>query len=121
MKCPRAMTAVLACVSLACCAVPKVIMFDSPFPPKPADAKIQIFSAAMPDRPFIEIAEISCSASSDKYNMKHILIKARQIGADALILKGNTGSSAVAFPVGKVAVAGSSGYGLRFTAIRWKD
>jgi hypothetical protein len=124
MKYTKIGIAALACITLAYCtafmARPKVIMFGPAGPPKPADAQIQVFSTTLPDKPYIEIAEITCGDTSSKWNMEQILIQARKIGADAVILKGNVGSYAGAVPVGNMAVAVAEGYGLRAVAIRWK-
>jgi hypothetical protein len=116
---------VIICITLTCCAAlmssPVVTMFGPPGPAKHATAYVQVFSTTLPAQPYIEIAEITCDDTSNNWNMKQILIKAREIGADAIVLKGGMGAWGVSVPSGNGAVALSEGYGLRAVAIRWKE
>lgn len=79
-------------ITLFGCASAKVIPFGHIYPPKSADAKIDIFQTKQPDKKYIEIARIECGDTSDDWNMKQILSKARKIGADGIIIIGRVGS-----------------------------
>jgi len=101
-------------------AKPNVTMYTRAYPPKAMGAPIDVYQIAMPDREYIEIAKISCGDTDDNWNMKQILKKARDIGADGIIIVGRTGSVAVAVPVGKMAYAVDQGYGITAIAIVYK-
>lgn len=79
-------------VTLFGCASTKVVYFGSIYPQKSADAKIDIFQTKQPDKKYIEIARIECGDTSDDWNMKQILLKAREMGADGIIIIGRVGS-----------------------------
>lgn len=79
-------------VTLFGCASAKVVYFGSIYPQKSADAKIDIFQTKQPDKKYIEIARIECGDTSDDWNMKQILLKAREMGADGIIIIGRVGS-----------------------------
>jgi len=98
----------------------KVVMYGSPYPAKSKDAKIDVYRTTKPTKDYIEIAEISCGDTNDNWNMEQIMIKAREIGADGLIIVGKAGSEAVGVPIGKNVYAVSSEYGLKAIAIKYK-
>ncbi|MFA6635573.1 MAG: hypothetical protein WCV56_00485 [Candidatus Omnitrophota bacterium] len=52
--------------------------------------------------------------------MKQILMKAREIGADAIIVTGKSGSYGVGVPIGNIAYGVSEGYGITAIAIKYK-
>ena len=121
------------------CAGVKVIPFGSIYPPKSADAKIDIFQTKQPDKKYIEIARIECGDTSDDWNMKQILLKAREMGADGIIIIGRVGSYSMMPMYGMTSgvVSGSNnsfsafgsgfgisagrGYGLVAIAIKYAD
>lgn len=109
-------------------ATANVTMFREPGAPKPDSARIDVYQTARPDRPFEEVARIECGDTDDAWNMKQITTKAREIGADGIIILGRVGS--YDFVAGSSSVAGSvatgtgfgvgQGYGLSAVAIRYK-
>ncbi len=101
-------------------AKPNVVMYGNPYPEKEKDANIDVYRTTKPDKEYIEIAEISCGDTSKKWNMKQILNKAREIGADGIIIIGKSGTMAVAIPIDKSVYAVSEGYGLKAIAIKYK-
>jgi len=101
-------------------AKPKVILYAKPYSPKKINAPIDVYQTTMPDHEYIEIAKITCGDTDDNWNMKQILIKAREIGADGIIIVGRSGSVAVAVPVDKMTYAVDQGYGITAIAIVYK-
>ena len=101
-------------------AKPKVIMYTKPYPPKALDAPIDVYQTNTPTREYIEIAKISCSDTSEKWNMKQILIKAREIGADGIIIAGKVGTATGVVPVGNMLIAADEAYGMVAIAIVFK-
>ena len=71
---------------------PKVTLFGPAYPPKDSTAAIEVFQSQKPDRPYQEIARIEVGDTNDNWSMKQILIKAREIGADAVIIVGRSGA-----------------------------
>ena len=98
-----------------------VVMYGNPYPAKAKDANINVYRTTKPDKEYIEIAEISCGDTSDKWSMKQILIKAREIGADGIIIIGKSGTMAVAVPIDDNVYAISEKYGLKAIAIKYKS
>ena len=99
---------------------PKMVMFAKAYPPKKMNESIDVYQTTMPDKGYIEIAKISCNDTSDKWNLKQILIKAREIGADGIIIMGTDKSYAGMVPVGKMMIAVKSDYGIVAIAIVYK-
>jgi hypothetical protein len=97
-------------------AKPKVTLFGSDYPPKSPSEKIDVFNTATPSVPYVEIAKISCGDTDENWNMRQILIKAREIGADGIMVTGQSGS----YAIGNGAYAVSQGYGITAIAIRYK-
>jgi hypothetical protein len=111
-------------LSSSCAALnarPNVVMYGNPFPAKAKDAHIDIYKTTKPDKKYTEIAEISCGDLSDKWNMEQILIKAREIGADGVIIIGKSGDVAVGVPTDNSVIAVSEGYGIKAIAIKYKN
>jgi hypothetical protein len=100
----------------------KVNMYTEPYPPKSFNAPLDIYRTQKPEQDYVEIAEISCSDSNDDWNLEQIQIKAREIGADAIIIVGDAGSYGVGVPVGNTMVyGGSQGYGITAVAIKYVE
>jgi hypothetical protein len=98
----------------------KIVMYASPYPAKSKASQIDVYRTTKPTKDYIEIAEISCGDTNDNWNMEQIMIKAREIGADGLIIVGKGGSEAIGVPIGKNVYAVSSEYGLKAIAIKYK-
>lgn len=101
-------------------ASPKVTMFGSAYPSKAPDSPLDVYRAAKPQRDFVELAEISCGDTDDDWNLRQVLLKAREIGADGVILLGQSGSYGLGVPIGNMVYATQEGYGLRAVAIRYR-
>ncbi len=46
--------------------------------------------------------------------------KARELGADGIIILGNAGTSGIGIPVGNAAYVSSSGYGITAVAVKYR-
>ena len=101
-------------------ASPTVSLYGSAYPAKAPDSPIDVYRLTKPQRDFIELAEISCGDTDDNWNMQQILMKAREVGADGLILLGQSGSYGLGVPIGNMVYATQKGYGLRAIAIRYR-
>ena len=75
---------------------------------------MDVFYTTKPDREYTEIARIICGDTDDSWNLEQILMKAREIGADAIIVIGRSCSYGVVVPVGNMAYAEAEGYGFCF-------
>ena len=114
-------TLIISCASTGfLMAKPEVTMYAKPYPSKTKDAPIDVFQTAKPDREYIEIAKISCCDLDDKWNMQQILIKAREIGADGIIIVGKAGTATGLVPVGEMVIAADEAYGIVAVAIVYK-
>lgn len=98
----------------------QVTMFQEAYPKKHLDAQIDIYKTKQPDRDFIEFAEISCGDTNQEWALKQIKIKARQIGADGLIIIGKSGNYGTGSVIGNTAYGASRGYGIKVIAIKYK-
>jgi hypothetical protein len=91
------------------------------FQPKPSDAKVDVYHTVLPKLEYVEIGMISCSDTDDNWNIKQVVKKALEIGADAIIILGRVGTYGAGIPVGNTMVYGADeGYGIRSVAIRYK-
>lgn len=97
------------------CASPQVLMMRGPFEAKKKDANIEVFQTAKPQKPYVEIAQISCGDTDDKYNLEQIKVKAREVGADAIIITGKVGNAG--YTSGNTIT--SESYGLSSVAIKY--
>lgn len=99
-------------VSFTSCATPNIIMYHKPYPPKSINDNIDIFHTSIPNREYVEIAQITCNDTDENWNISQIKIKAKELGADALIIVGKSdvytdyiGYCAVSTPIGIKAIA----------------
>ncbi len=99
----------------------KVNLYRTAFPPKDENAQIDIYRTQTPDKRYIEIGEITCGDTNDKWALKQTLIKARQIGADGIIIIGKSGSSGAGIPIGNIVYVASEGYGINAIAVKYLD
>lgn len=112
-----------------CMASPEVTMLRESHPPKQATEHIDVFYTKKPDKPYIEIAKIKIGDTEDEWNLKQIKLKAREIGADGVIIIGRVGSygygTALGTPSGNFAttaiISASEGYGMVAIAIVYKQ
>ena len=90
---------------LAGCATVEVVKYNQPFPPKGLDAQIDVYDTAQPEKPYVEIGKlkyVSTSTINEEKAIGELKVKARELGADGIILKGFTEStvSTYTIPVG---------------------
>jgi hypothetical protein len=102
-------------------AKPRVLMYIDAFPAKAPDAQIEIYRTHNPTRPYKELGEISCRDTDDEYALNQILIQARLIGADAIIILGSASTSSTGVPIAGMVYASSEEYGYRAVAIRYLE
>lgn len=110
-------------ILLSSCTSAKVTLFGEAYPPKSLDATIDVYSTNKPSVNYKEIGQITCGdeISSESSNMKQILKKAREIGADGIILIGKAGTSSIGMPVGSFTYYSSESYGIRAIAIKYNN
>jgi hypothetical protein len=122
MRKSRALAALSVVVVLwSACAVvvtPDVTMLGPKYPAKAKGDHIEVFETHQPERPYEEIARVS--VDSDKY-MQLILDAAKEVGADGVIILGQSpATNAVGVPVG-AAYAVAQSHGLTGIAIKYKE
>jgi hypothetical protein len=127
MKYFKQLMVIVSIISLIGCAstgflmaTPKVTLFGHTYPAKSVNERIDVYNTAMPDREYTEIAQITCGDTDDSWNMNQILMKAREIGADAIIVTGRSGSYGVGVPIGNMVYATAEGYGISAIAIKYR-
>jgi hypothetical protein len=98
----------------------KVTLFGDSYPPKNEDAKIDVFMTNKPTQEYVEFAQITCRDTNDKWSLEQITKKAREIGADGIIIIGKAGASGVGIPMGNLAYVVSEEYGMNAVAIKYK-
>jgi hypothetical protein len=101
-------------------AKPKVTLLGETYPPKDEGAKIDVFMTNKPAQEYIEFAQITCKDTNDNWSLEQITKKAREIGADAIIIVGKAGSAGVGIPMGYSTYVVSEAYGLTAIAIKYK-
>ena len=103
----RLCSALILLVLSGCMASPIVTMLSESHQPKQATDYIDVFYTKSPDKPYDEIAKIKIGDTEDEWNLKQIKIKAREIGADGVIIIGRVGSYGYGTAVGTTAVIGA--------------
>lgn len=98
----------------------KVTLFGNSFSTKDKDAKIDVYITNKPTLEYVEFAQITCGDTNDKWNLEQITKKAREIGADGIIIIGKAGSSGVGIPMGNSTYVVSEEYGMTAVAIKYK-
>lgn len=102
-------------------AKPKVTMFGNAYPPKSEDVAIDIYMTTKPTQEYTEFARITVGDTNDKWCMEQIRKKAREIGADAVIIIGKAGSYGMGIPIGYSTYVVSEEYGMTAIAIKYKE
>ena len=101
-------------------AKPEVVLYGPPLPAKPTNAPIEVFESQKPTRPYQEIAKIEVGDTDDNWSMAQILKKAREIGADGVLITGRSGHYGVGVPAGSAVYAATEAYGLVAIAFKYK-
>src|SRR5690606_11561648 len=79
-------------------AKPEVTLFGETYPPKDEETQIDVFMTNKPSQEYLEIAQIIVKDTSEKWCLDQIKKKARELGADGIVILGKAGSYGVAFP-----------------------
>jgi hypothetical protein len=111
-----------------CMAQPEVMMLREASDPKSPTEHIDVFYTKKPDGSYEEIAKIEVGDTDDNWNMEQIKIKAREIGADGVIIIGRVGSYVYGRGTGRgygsfatgTTIGFDEGYGLVAIAIKYK-
>ena len=117
-----------------CMAQPKVLILGEAGSPKTEAENIDIFYTKRPEQEYVEIARIEVGDTNDEYSLNQILMKARSMGADGVVIIGRSGSYGPVISSGTGYTSGnnantfvtssgltvSEGYGLVAIAIRYK-
>jgi hypothetical protein len=101
-------------------AKPSVTLYGKTFPSKNMNADIEVYRTQRPDRPYVEIGQITCGDTDDGWNIRQIQEKAREIGADGVIIVGRSEAYGVGVPIGNMEIVTSEEYGITAIAIRYK-
>jgi hypothetical protein len=101
-------------------AKPKVLEYGQTCPAKNVDAELEVFRTIRPTQDFVEIAEITRGDTDDSWNLEQIKIKAREVGADAIIITGKSGSHCAGLPIGDMSYVVTEAYGISAIAIKYK-
>lgn len=94
----------------------QVTMLSEACPAKTEDEKIEVFVTNSPTKTYNELAIISCRDTDDDWCLKQITAKAKEIGADGIIILGNTGSVVAGLPV---CYGATSEYGMKALAFKY--
>ncbi len=101
-------------------AKPRVVSFINTFDAKESGSIVDVYLTTKPEKEYIEIAQISCSDTDDSWNLEQILLKAREIGADAIIIIGKAGELGAGVPIGNMTYVSTREYGITAIAIKYK-
>lgn len=96
------------------------LLINEPYPAKEENANIEVFITNLPSEVYIELAQISCNDTVDDWCLKQIKIKAREIGADGIIILGKSASNGVGIPIGNMCYVLSEGYGMKAIAFKYR-
>ena len=98
----------------------KVTLFGESYPAKSEKEKIDVYMTNKPTQEYVEFAQITCGDTNDKWSLDQITKKAREIGADGIIIIGKAGTSGVGVPIGNSTYIVSEEYGMTAVAIKYK-
>lgn len=98
----------------------KVTLFGDSYSPKNEGDKIDVYMTNTPTQKYIEFAQIICRDTNDNWSLNQITKKAREIGADGIIIIGKAGSSGLGIPMGNQTYVVSEEYGMTAVAIKYK-
>ena len=109
-------------------ASPEVIMIGKAGTPKPPTAKIDIYYTNKPKKKYDEIAIIKVADTDDEWSLNQIKIKARELGADGVVIIGRSSSYGYVTGGGtstnslstSIGIGATKGYGLEAIAIMYK-
>ena len=107
---------------LSGCSSTNVTIFGYAYPQKEQDATIDIYITKTPTQEYTEFAKLVCKLSNEEKCFKRLMAKARELGADGLIVIGKAGSTSVGVPLGSYAAyIDTKEYGITAIAIKYKE
>lgn len=81
---------------------------------------VEVFETHLPDKPYRELARVECPDQDHAYCRTMAIKAARQLGADALILIGPSGTQGAAFTWSGITEGASQPVGLVAVAVAYK-
>jgi hypothetical protein len=99
---------------------PSVTVYGPALPARDKAAEVEVYQTQAPERPYSEIARIETTHGDDAWGMKQILVKARELGADGVIVLGSTRKSVEQVPVEGQNMSIAKQYGISAIAIRFR-
>jgi len=118
---PVALFAVIVIYLSACMSKAVVVLYGQPYPTRIDSVQIDVYRSIKPSKAYIAVGEISCKDTNKEWALNQLKIKAREIGADGLIILGPGATSSGGYLVGNVVVSSSESHGYNAIAIRYKD
>ena len=118
---PVVLFAVIVIFLSACMSKAVVVLYGQTYPAKIDSVQIDVYRSIKPSKAYIEVGEISCKDTNKEWALNQLKIKAREIGADGLIILGPGATSYGGYLVGNVVVSSSESHGYNAIAIRYKD
>jgi hypothetical protein len=98
----------------------RVTLFAEAYPPRVPGAQIDVFITTKPTQEYVEFAQITCQDTNEQWVLDQIRKKAREIGADGIIIVGKAGTEGVGIPIGNITYIVSEEYGKTAIAIKYK-
>lgn len=117
---PVVLFAVIVIFLSACMSMAVLVLDGQPYPAKIDSVQIDVYRSIKPSKAYIEVGEISCKDTNKEWALNQLKIKAREIGADGLIILGPGATSSGGCLVGNVVVSSSESHGYNAIAIRYK-
>ena len=118
---PVVLFAVIVIFLSACMSKAVVVLYGQTYPAKIDSVQIDVYRSIKPSKAYLEVGEISCRDTNKEWALNQLKIKAREIGADGLIIIGPGGKSSGGYIVGNTVVTSNDSYGYNAIAIRYKD
>ena len=118
---PVVLFAVIVIFLSACMSKAVVVLYGQPYPTRIDSVQIDVYRSIKPSKAYIEVGEISCRDTNKEWALNQLKIKAREIGADGLIILGPGTTTSGGYVVGNVVVSSIESHGYNAIAIRYKD
>jgi hypothetical protein len=99
---------------------PSVTLYGPALPSRDKGAEVEMFQTQRPERPYSEIARIETTHGDDAWGMKQILAKARELGADGVIVVGSTRKAVEQVPGAAQNMTVVRPYGISAIALRFR-
>ena len=98
------------------------MLIDVSYPAKAETEDIDVYSTKKPAKDYVEFALVKCADTNNEWCIKQIKAKAREIGADGIIITGAAASEGIGVPMGNISyITSNTPYGLSAVAIKYKE